>query len=71
MSMFATCIILLVLILLIVHKKCIYIYMLNTETKGSKIFINPTSRASRTLLKAPGFINTVDTLGRGIKLLMA
>ena len=48
------------------------IYRLDAETKGSTRFRNPTAlscsvpSAARTLLRAGGFLNRVDPVGRGI-----
>ena len=47
-------------------------YKLDVETKGSTVFRNPwalgcsDSSAARALLRARGFLNTVDPVGRGI-----
>ena len=47
-------------------------YTLDTETKGSTVFRNPRAlgcsspSAARALLRARGFLNTVDPVGRGV-----
>ena len=47
-------------------------YKLDTETKGSTVFRNSRAlgcsdpSAARALLRARGFLNTVDPVGRGI-----
>ena len=48
------------------------IYKLDTETKESTVFRNPRAlgcsdpSGARALLRARGFLNTVDPVGRGI-----
>ena len=47
-------------------------YKLDTETKESMVFRNPRAlgcgdpSAARALLRARGFLNTADPIGRGI-----
>ena len=48
------------------------IYKLDTKTKGSTRFRNPRARGggvpreARALLRAQGFLNRVDPIGRGV-----
>ena len=53
-------------------KNCKSIYKLDTETKGSTVFRNPRAlgcsdpSAARVLLRARGFLKTIDPVGQGI-----